>query len=199
MILAAGESQRMGTPKPYLQIEKKSFVQIITENMKTCGADLPGFIVFNEQHRIFKDSLQISDFIFVSNNRQELGQIYSLQLALYQLPRETSGILFSLADHPLVQTETYTILSDQHRKCPDRILIPCFKGKKGHPCVFPSCIFREILLFSPEKPGGMKNILHSMEQRILKLDVDDSGILADLDTPKDLERYGLNTKETDLR
>ena len=191
VILAAGRSERMGAPKPYLQINGKTFLEVIAERIRRAGIESKGFIVYNRDHLLFLEKLHLPGFDLIQNARQELKQLYSLHLALEKVPSVSSGIMMCLADHPLVREETYRLIGEAHLSHLGKIVLPTWKGKRGHPTIFPRKFFEEIKGLSVEKPGGAKNILSAHPGAVLELPVNDPGILADMDTTEDLIKAGI--------
>jgi len=188
IILAAGESRRMKKPKPYLPISGATFLEKIANDLREAGVSLWGGVVYNTSHEDLIKNLRLSRLQLIPNNRQELGQIYSLQLALNQIAKKNCDAIICLADHPLVDRETYRILLKARVESPGKIIIPTYKKKRGHPIIIPGGLFSEILSFPPEKAGGMREILRGHADLIREIPTEDEGVLADLDTPKDLAR-----------
>lgn len=191
VILAAGESRRMKSPKPYMPIGGKTFLEKIANDIREAGISARVVIVFNESHKELINKVRLPDFMLIPNGRQELGQIYSLQLALAHLPLKCSGALVCLTDHPFVCSDTYRQITAAHMIAPKKIIIPLCQGRRGHPAIFPQHLFSEILALSPAQEGGMRNILQIHSDLILEIPTEDEGILADLDTPEDLARHNL--------
>lgn len=191
IILAAGESSRMKSLKPFLRIGGKTFLEKIADDIQKAGISARGVVVFNESHRELINRACLPDFMLIPNGRQELGQIYSLQLALEYLPAECFDAIICLADHPMVTLETYRLLVAAHHKTPGKIIIPFCREKRGHPIIIPGGLFSEIISFAPENEGGLREILKKHTDLILEIPTDDEGILADLDTPEDLARHNL--------
>jgi len=189
VILAAGDSRRMKTPKPFIRMGDKTFIEIIAENIRAAGIMNEGFIVFNKKHRSLVGTISLPGFTLIPNERQELGQIYSLQLALSRLHSETTGVLVCLVDHPIVRKETYRLLSDAHVLYPQKVLIPTCGNRRGHPILLPRPLCDEILASPPLLPEGLQTILRAHPGMIHELQTDDSGILTDMDTPDDLLRH----------
>jgi len=191
VILMAGESRRMKTPKPFIRMGEKTFLEIIAENIRAAGIMNEGLIVFNEKHRSQINAISLPGFTLIPNERQELGQIYSLQLALSHLPGETTGVLVCLVDHPIVRKETYRLLCDAHILHPQKVLIPTCGNRRGHPLLLPRSLCDEILASPSLLPEGLQTILHAHPEMIRELQTDDSGILTDMDTPGDLSLHGV--------
>ncbi len=192
VILAGGVSERMGVPKPYIRVGKKTFLEIIAERLRKAGINSPGFVVFNEKHKSLIEKIELPDFSLIPNARQELGQLYSLQLALSRVPENCSGVIMCLADHPFVKAKTYRLLLETHRAFPGKILIPTLEGRRGHPPLFPRSFFRPILELPLDRAGGVHNIIATYPDAIREILSNDAGVVTDLDTPADLHRAHLN-------
>jgi molybdenum cofactor cytidylyltransferase len=99
------------------------------------------------------------------------------------LPAEFSGVIVSLCDYPLVSAATVSRLIEDHVDSPDNIIIPRHGGRRGHPLVFPRATLNELT-------SGLilRDLVQSNPERIHCLDVDDLGVLIDMDTPEDYHR-----------
>jgi molybdenum cofactor cytidylyltransferase len=108
------------------------------------------------------------------------------------LPRVAStaaGALIHLADHPMVRAETFAAVIDCYRSVGKPITIARYQGRRGHPVLFARDLFVE-LAGAPEDQGA-RAVVAADPSRVAYVDVDDPGVLTDLDTPEDLERAGL--------
>jgi molybdenum cofactor cytidylyltransferase len=92
-------------------------------------------------------------------------------------------MLFTPVDHPLVQGATYEVLIEQWRLNPDRIVIPRYGGRKGHPAIFPSRLYGPLL--RDELPGGARDLIYREMESVLFVPVSDPGVIQDIDTPED--------------
>jgi len=194
VILAAGESKRMGAPKPYMKLEGRTFLEIIASRLENSGASFPGIIVFNEQHHSLIQSLSLPQFDLISNERQELGQLYSLQLAIRMIPHGITGVLLCLADHPLIHEESYRRIVEMHILVPHKVILPTYEDRPGHPTLFPRLFFQEIQDLAPEKPEGVKNVLFDHPDAVMDIPLQDPGILMNLDSPEDISQMGFEFK-----
>jgi molybdenum cofactor cytidylyltransferase len=79
--------------------------------------------------------------------------------------------------------ETFRTLIQTHHQAPDRIIIPCHEGRRGHPALFSRAILNEVL-----SGGTLRDIIGKDERRVLQVDVDDEGILLDMDTDEDYQK-----------
>jgi molybdenum cofactor cytidylyltransferase len=193
VILAAGESRRIGQPKPFLKLGDKTFVKVILERLRAAGAHSV-VVVFNHAHRDQLQALSLSDCNCLLNTRPNLGQLYSLQLALRSLPASCPAILLCLVDHPSVRIETYRLLIEQSAEWPQKILTPTFQGRKGHPVVFPKLLFKNLL--NVPLGLGAQQVVQEHPDMVLLLPVRDEGVVLDIDTPQEYLR--IKEKYTNL-
>jgi molybdenum cofactor cytidylyltransferase len=116
---------------------------------------------------------------FVVNQRFAQGMTTSLQCGLRAVPAESEGVLLSLVDHPAVSAATLEALLAPPRPL---LRVPRFGGERGHPIWFRGEIIREFLAI-PE--GGAANlVVRSHAAQTEFLDLDDSGVVADIDDPE---------------
>jgi molybdenum cofactor cytidylyltransferase len=117
------------------------------------------------------------------------GQLSSIKAALPQVGPDAAGVLIHLADHPMVRAETFAAVIDGYRRGQQPIAIARYQGRRGHPVLFSRELFAE-LAAAPEDQGA-RAVVSADPARVAYVDVDDAGVLTDLDTPGDLERAGL--------
>lgn len=108
----------------------------------------------------------------------------SVRLGLGQMDRAAySGILVSLGDHPLVRPETCAALLRLHRRSAAMIIIPSFQGRRGHPVLFPTAVIGEIF-----GAATLRDIVRRDPERVQVVEVEDEGVILDLDTGEDYRR-----------
>jgi molybdenum cofactor cytidylyltransferase len=108
----------------------------------------------------------------------------SVRLGLGQVDRAAfSGILVCLADHPLVLAETCMTMLRLHRLSPGKIIIPAFRGRRGHPCLFPASIISDIFTTT-----SLRDIVRRDPERLLVVEVEDEGVILDMDTEADYQK-----------
>ncbi len=183
VILAAGESRRMGCPKPFLEFRGESFVARMTGGMKSIGAE-PVVVVANPIHRELYEPLALRAEV-VWNEKPELGMLVSLCLGLRALPSECTHVVFSPVDVPNLQSATWQAIADSVRSNPERKLVPEFHGKTGHPVVVPRWTMEELLTAGDD--CSPRDIVLA-PRGLLRVAVDDPGILVDVDVPSDFQR-----------
>jgi molybdenum cofactor cytidylyltransferase len=188
ILLAAGESRRMGYPKPLLRVGDETF---ISRSARSILAVLPRLIVVLGAHaeRIGPAIPADPGIVTVANPHFEAGQLSSLKVGLRAVSDDCEGVLVHLADHPLVKPSTFESVVAEFVRGGGAIVIARCAGKRGHPVIFGSSVFRE-LLDAPEDQGARTVVIRD-PARVVYVDVEDPGVVLDLDTPADVEKAGL--------
>jgi molybdenum cofactor cytidylyltransferase len=188
IILAAGESRRMGYPKPLLKIGGRTFIEHIAETMLRVVPRL--VIVLGAHSEHVRAAIPRDARIKIVENPNYLrGQLSSLKLGLNAVLPDSTGALVHLGDHPMVRVETFRALAESYYQNGKLILIARHDGHRGHPVIFDRSIFGE-LLSAPEEEGA-RHVVNADSSRVVYVDLNDPGINLDLDTPSDLARAGL--------
>lgn len=178
LILAAGESRRMGSPKALLELQGETFLdRLIGLFSRRCW---PVIAVLGAQREIVRAGLRrASEAVLVENPDFHLGQLTSMQCGLRAVPADAGGVLFTLVDHPAVAPATIAALLDSSAQGPLRI--PRWDGRRGHPIWISKRLVPEFLAL----PAGSsaRDVVTQHASEIAYIDVDDPGILADVDDP----------------
>jgi molybdenum cofactor cytidylyltransferase len=188
IILAAGESRRMGYPKPLLKIGDRTFIEHIAGTML---AVVPRLVIVLGAHRDRVRAAIPHDtrIEIVENPNYARGQLSSLKVGLDAIQPHAAGALVHLGDHPMVRVETFRAIVDSYDETGKPIVIARHNGHRGHPVIFDRELFGE-LQSCPEEEGA-RYVVNSDPSRITYVDSDDPGINLDLDTPSDLISAGL--------
>lgn len=186
IILTAGNSSRMGSPKALLKLGETTFLERIVNLLKSSGVS-PVCIIAGKHFIQISSRLTHLQEIMVRNDHPEKGQLYSLQLGIEELKDKCDGLMMCLVDHPLIQESTFLQLIRAFENTDKEIIIPSYKDRKGHPVIFGSGVFQELL----ETPldQGAKPVVRKDVKRVALVEVKDKNILADIDTPEDFERF----------
>lgn len=198
IVLAAGESSRMGSVKALIDYRDKTFIETIVDNLKKSRAgEIIVVLGFHEEK--IKAAIKKEKVIFTVNQRPQLGQLASLKAGIKKVSRKSSGALIALVDQPAVKTQTYKKLIDRAEKAPDKIIIPSHNGKHGHPFIIPGKLFKSLLNFSTKFTTRDFIILagksiKSNSNLISYLSVNDPGILKNYNCKVDLPENQLIEK-----
>lgn len=196
VVLAAGESRRMGYPKPLLGIGGTTFIEHIARAMLEV---VPRIIVVVGAHgERVRAAIPCGPGIVVAENVDYArGQLSSLNKGIASIRETCTAALVHLGDQPMVQRATWRALIGEYRKSRAPIVIGRYRGKRGHPVIFGRSVFAE-LAAAPDDQGA-RFVVNSDPARVRYVDLDDPGIVLDLDTPDDLCRAGLAPPPTAAR
>jgi molybdenum cofactor cytidylyltransferase len=179
VILAAGESRRMGSPKALLRYRGQTFLDtLISLLAPRCSTVI---VVLGANANQIRDGLACDmtrAATFVINPDYRTGQTSSMQCGLRAVPADAEGVLFTLADHPAVAASTIDALAAHPRPL---IRVPRFEGRRGHPVWFSRALMAEFLALPAH--GAARDVVYSHTQETEYLDVDDPGTVADIDDP----------------
>jgi len=172
----------MGKPKPLLEYRGETFLDRISGSFSAFCE--PVVVVLGHEAEMIRAGIRHPERVrFAVNGDYRLGQLSSMQCGLRAVPAEVSGVLFTLADHPVVELSTLqALLEDQDAP----IAVPRFGGRKGHPVFFHSRLIDEFLALPPDSQAKIVVHRHAAETRYVE--VDDAGILADIDDPEAYRR-----------
>lgn len=190
VILAAGKSQRMGSPKPLLRIYGRTFLEhIASEAQQSNLTDVK--IVLGFQAELILERLPQLRPNAIINPEYEQGQLSSLIRGLKILEGYSiDGLMPFLVDHPFVNRNLVNQLLESFSNHDNPIVIPTFQKKRGHPLIFAHELFPE-LINAPVKQGAVV-VVRKYQDKILHVETDQAGILLDIDTPKAYQEYVLN-------
>jgi molybdenum cofactor cytidylyltransferase len=188
ILLAAGESRRMGYPKPLLLLNGQSFLAHIATTMLTAVSRL--IIVLGAHQDSVRAAIPANRRIMiVENPNYRLGQLSSMKEGLRAVSAEADAVIVHLVDHPTVMAETFRRLITEHQATGTQIVVARSSGHPGHPVLFHRSVFSE--LAQAPIDVGARAVVRANVDRVAYLDVDDPGVVLDLDTPADLVRAGL--------
>jgi molybdenum cofactor cytidylyltransferase len=179
IILAAGASSRMGTPKALLDYRGETFLDRL---IRVVGSQCDPVIVTLGYHADQIRTGVRGHTRFVVNPDPARGQLSSLQTALAEVPMDMEGILFMPVDCPAVEPETVQRIVDAFESLKKYLLvIPQYEGRHGHPVCARRELIGELLALPPAAQA--KEVVRRHVDRTLFLDVGDAGVLGDIDDP----------------
>lgn len=192
ILLAAGESRRMGSPKALLAYQGQTFIGRICTAFFDAGVEELIVVLGAWENRLRPALPRHPALRTVVNPHYAQGQLSSLVCGLGALSDDSEAAVVNLVDHPLVRTETIAALMTSFRTAPLPIIIAAHQGKRGHPVLFSRQVYAELLAAPLDK--GAKTVVRKDPARVRQVPLDDPGIVADIDTPQDYQRWtGLAT------
>jgi molybdenum cofactor cytidylyltransferase len=187
IILSAGSSRRMGKPKALLQIGNKTFLQHIIDEVESAGIKNNIVVLGFESQKIL-ETLSIFNGTIIFNEAWEQGQLSSIIAGINALNTiDCEGVLICPVDHPMISTVLIKKLVEVFQHSRKKIVIPAYQGRRGHPIIISSELFAEIKKAS--LAIGLREVVHAHENDIELVSTDEEGIIINIDTPEDFEKY----------
>ncbi|HYA88288.1 MAG TPA: nucleotidyltransferase family protein [Nitrospirota bacterium] len=169
----------MGRTKQLLLIDEKPVIRHCIDALQAARITEIVVVVTAEDNGIV-DTLRGLPLIFAVNTSKDSDMAESVKAGLTALSPSTSGVLICLSDHPLVRPETIEALITEHLNLPDKIVIPCYNGRRGHPSLFPKSVVQDLRC-----GGTLRDIIRKEQHRVVLIDTGDEGVVLDMDTPEE--------------
>jgi molybdenum cofactor cytidylyltransferase len=184
IILAAGESSRMGRDKALLAYRDSTFLNhLITIFLSRAD---PLIVVLGHHAAEIETSIAPAGEVkVIVNANHKQGMLTSLQAGLRAIPADAPAVMFTLVDHPAVRPETIDWLIEEFLRGGSALAIPRYGERRGHPVILSRSVAGEILALPPE--SSAKEVIRSHRNATLFLDADDPGVLCDVDLPSDYQ------------
>jgi molybdenum cofactor cytidylyltransferase len=184
IILAAGDSRRMGYPKALLPLGSDAFLTRILRTLNAAGMPKP-IIILGKAAFIIQPLLQDLPADIYINPDPDRGQLSSIQLALSHIPPEFNAGMIWPVDQPAVSEKLVRCLVELFLNAGSRIVCPVYGNKRGHPAIFHRALFREFMEAPLEE--GPKSILVRHREATALLATEESASVRDIDTPAEYE------------
>ena len=185
LILSAGASRRMGTPKALLPYRGGTFLEHllkVTEHPRIVWRR----VVLGADASVIAESVELPAGEVVVNKNWESGQLSSIQCALGSLPEQTDGTLLCLIDHPLISSELVGELVERFYSSGKAIVLPIYKGRRGHPVIFASRLYEELL--SAPLETGARAVVWAHREEVSEMETNEEGCVLNLNDPDALAK-----------
>ncbi|MBI2403934.1 MAG: nucleotidyltransferase family protein [Gemmatimonadetes bacterium] len=181
IILAAGESRRMGFPKALLLYRGKTFLEGVLEAGVAAGLE-PSVVVLGPDAFKILNAVDLGTAIVARNERPETGQMGSIKHGISAIiNRPVDAAVVWPVDQPHVLVGTVELLILEFRARHAAIAVPTYHGRRGHPVLFGKAVFQE-LLDAPQDVGA-RAVTQAEAARVAEVPVEDPAVLEDIDTP----------------
>lgn len=181
VLLAAGESRRLGHPKQLVEWQGQPLVRRAAQAALQAGLD-PVVVVTGAFAAEVQVALHDLPVQVVFNPDWAAGQSSSLRTGLEMLPERTQAALFLLSDQPYLTPELIQALTRRHAETQAAIVAPRAGGRRANPVLFDRVAFPELLALQGDAGGRQIINRYPVEY----VDWPDERILLDVDTPQDL-------------
>lgn len=186
IVLAAGQSRRMGSVNKLLvEVDGDTMVNRAVNNARAAGLD-PLIVVTGHERDEVRAALSREPVRFVHNPLYADGLSTSLAAGVRELPQTADAVVVCLADMPLLTPRVIQKLTSAFDPLEGRaICVPTWQGKRGNPILWDARFASEMLEVSGDV--GARHLLGVHEAEVCEVAMDDAAVLADVDSPADLE------------
>lgn len=182
LILAAGESRRMGRDKALLPYRGQSFLETAITNLKAAGIEKVTLVLGHHAEAI-QSAVDLGAVRIVVNREYQRGQTSSLQMGLAAVSEDSpEAVILCLVDHPAISTQVIKKLRGRFELTHPPVLIPTHNGTHGHPIIIGQALFPELLSLQPEEPANI--VIRKYRHATQFVEVADPGVLLDVDDPE---------------
>ena len=147
VILAAGDSTRMGFPKQLAEIKDKPLLELVIEKVNS-NFEL-STVVLGYENELIEEKINFYNSNILINENWEEGIVSSIRTALffYQEQKQIENLIFFLGDQPEVKDEViFTLLNNESHN--SKILIPQYRYKLGFPILIPRQFWSKLELLT---------------------------------------------------
>ncbi len=179
IILAAGQSSRMGAHKILLPLQGKPLILHVVDT--ALAAEFAQVsVVIGHRAEVVRAALAGHNVEIIENPAYAEGQSTSLRAGVAALPPQTQAAMILLGDQPLVQPAILTALMQAWQQSGKPIVAPVYTGQRGNPVLFACTLFPELLSITGDQGG--RAILQKHPQEIELVPIADADAAQDLDT-----------------
>ena len=186
LILSAGASSRMGRPKALLPYREGTFLEHLIEVTRHPRISVTR-VVLGSGAEVIRAIAKLDASIVVLNPDWEQGQLSSISAGIRSLEGiETDGIVLCPVDHPLVSARLVSELIERFYEGRKSIVVPTHKGRRGHPAIFSSALFDELLAAPADK--GARAVVWAHSADVLEVPTEEEGVVLNINDPDMLSR-----------
>ena len=186
VILAAGNAARFGENKLLTEFRGRPLIEWA---FAALPAERLAAVTVVTQYEAVAALARDRGFSVVRNEAPELGVSHSVALGTRALKERCEGLLFLVADQPLLGRQTVERILDRFLAEPDRIVVPAAGERKGNPCVFPAALFPDLEALTGDRGG--KQLIRRFPERVERVSVAPQELF-DVDTLSDLQKMLYN-------
>jgi len=182
LILAAGSSRRMGNPKLLLPYGRSTILETTVDNiLRSCIEHV--MIVLGPDHKEIRQALGHKPVHFCHNEDHKKGMLSSVICGIRALPPDVLSVLFFLGDQPGISPAVIGRVIKAYEEDRYGIVIPVHDRRRGHPLLVDMKYRKSLEQLDPER--GLRSLRHQFPEDVLEVEVDEPGILVDIDTRED--------------
>jgi molybdenum cofactor cytidylyltransferase len=185
VLLAAGESRRMGEFKQLLPFGGKTFVACCVDNLLASRAS-EVVIVTGHRERDIQSAIGSRPVRFAHNEDYRSGMSSSIKRGVQALSASARVVIIALVDQPQIGPGVFNQVIEAYEKMRPLIVVPTYDGRNGHPIAIDLSLKEQILAMDPNL--GLRQVVHANAARVARVEVASEAVLIDCDFPEDYRR-----------
>jgi molybdenum cofactor cytidylyltransferase len=185
IVLAAGESSRMGVPKLLLPYGGSTIIETVLTNVTASRADAT-LVVLGSGRGSLREKIKRFPVRTAVNARFREGMLSSIQKGLASVPADCRAALIILGDQPGISPAVIDALIGAWTEGKKGLVVPVHGGRRGHPLLLDMKYRDEVSRLSPEK--GLRALVGAHPGDVLEVETQDAAVLSDIDTPADYRK-----------
>jgi molybdenum cofactor cytidylyltransferase len=186
ILLAAGESKRMGKPKQLMPLGKNTLLEQVIDNLLDSSVD-ETIVVLGHKAREISRTIASRPVRIALNPDYRRGMSTSIIAGLKRVDPRSRAVMLTLGDQPLVESDTINQLIEAFNKNNKGIAIPTHQGRRGNPVIFDLKYKPELLKL--EGDIGGRGIIKNHPHDVLEVPVDSESVISDIDTREDYQSH----------
>jgi molybdenum cofactor cytidylyltransferase len=187
VILAAGQSKRMGQPKMLLPWQNTSVLGKVIETIQQAGVEDILVVTGGARDEVEKIAAKHNAQVTYNQDYATSEMLESIQLGLREQKTQIEATLICLGDQPQVEEESVRLVCERFHKNQSRIVVPSYQMRRGHPWLIVREFWDEILQL--RAPQSMRQFLNMHSGDIFYVECESPKILQDIDNPADYLKY----------
>jgi molybdenum cofactor cytidylyltransferase len=193
VILSAGASSRMGRPKALLPYREGTFLEhlVVVTRHPRIGVTR---VVLGAGAENIQSAAKLDPSLIVVNSDWEKGQLSSICAGIRSLTGiSTDGMVLCPVDHPLVSARLVSDLVERFYSERKAIVVPTYDSRRGHPAIFSSALYAELLAAPLDK--GARAVVWAHAADVLEVPTDEEGVVLNINDPQMLHHVTEPRKE----
>jgi len=185
IILAAGESKRMGFPKMILPFKNTTMLENVITNVAGSQIDNT-LVVLGAEREILTELVKKTSVKYCYNDNYKEGMLSSVKCGFRNLPSDFEAVLVFQGDQPFISSGNIDRIIEEHRSSDKGIVIPVYEKKRGHPILIERK-YRDYIE-TLDVSEGLRSLARNFSGDVMEVETDDPGILRDIDTYEEYKK-----------
>jgi len=185
IVLAAGESKRMGRPKQLLPFGKQTLIETVIDHVLLSQVEKI-MVVLGANRELVAKRLAKFPISLVFNPRYQDGMLSSVQLGFEAIARDATAAIIILGDQPTIPGSVIDSIINAYYSSGKGIIIPIYQKRRGHPVLIDYKYRNEVAALDPAL--GLRSLVHGHPGDVEEVIVESPAILKDIDFPEDYVR-----------